>query len=274
MKKVLAVIFSILLAVSLTSCSQAENQTEESLEISVTSVETDISEDTSNELSEFSETYQESSLISSQNDSDSKQFIDTIVDTEKLGEKTKSIVTNILASGTLYMNVTGKIALFGGLTSQFDVELAKNGENIMKKFTFGDRSVKILQNDNDTYTINDQDQTATRSNNAETIANISESDLSDTIAEQILSYISSHFGFDSLQYEKSGSEKYENKNSDFEEYTSNNYTIKIYFDGNDPQYIVSTDQNHQTSVIEIHALNTSPESNLFQIPENYQIISE
>ncbi len=267
MEKGCILVFWVLLAVILTSCHQAETEISElsAVQNSIPSVQNsqviaEISENSSPELS------QQATSSMTEN---TKRFIEQFVSVDQLGEKTKSTLTSVFDSKELYADITGESELFGAVRVSFQAEFAKSDESLMKKLSLGGTSVTTIQNSQGTYLLDDDSKTALLTDSD------SESDLKNNLAGKIFSYVSANFGLtDSLQYVKNGSEIYQGKTYDFEEYCAGDKTLKAYFDGNQPTYLTSTDKNQQTSVITIHTLSFSADKTLFQIPDHYKIISQ
>lgn len=284
MKKIFLLLFSILLSLSITSCHKNES---EPSQISVT-----VSETVSSQISEVSTTSSlsaESSTESSQQSSEvstlsenaskisdySKKIIQKAVDINELGQQTQTALNNVLLYENIYLNVKGDIALFSGVSIPFQAEMARGDNAVMENFIVGESSVKIIQNSDGTFLIDDQNKTVSKTGGAFSPDNLPQ--IKDTknnytqndFANQIISYISQSFGLNSLKYIKNGSESYNGKNYSFDEYSADDKTIKVYFDNDLPVYITSHDQNNRESVIEIASLSSSPDKSLFTIPQTY-----
>ena len=293
MKKSIILLFTVLLSLSITSCHKSDN---EPSQISATVSET-ISEESSKQVSEKSQISSkpaESSVESSQQSSEisrlsenaskisdySKKIIEKTIDINDLGEQTKSAIDNVLQNEDIYINANGNIALFTGVSISFNAEMARTDDNIMEKFTVGENSVKIIQNQDGTFLIDDKNKTVSKTGGAYSPDNLPEIKDTETdytqndFANQIISYMSSSFGLKSLKYTKNGSENYNGKNYSFDEYSADDKTIKVYFENDLPVYIVSLDENNKKSVIEISSISSSPDKNIFELPKNYTMTEE
>ena len=303
MKKIMAVLFTALL---LTSCAQQENHVSEQPEISVMSEISDVSEvsrenskdtskeiskevsketskEVSKEISEVSEQSKEVSEVSEESEIKeisieaadySKQLVEKAVDVDELGERTQAYLTNVLESKNLYVDVTGEFALLGGLSVKFDAEVGRSDEGITEQFTLGDNSVKIIQNSDGTYIIDEKNKKATLVGGAydpDEELYTSDGYTQNSIANDIISYLSSNFGLKSLKYEKSGKEGYKGKQYDFDEYDADGRTVKVYFDGEKPVYIMSADGG-RVSEIKINSFTTEPDGKIFRVPDGYEIV--
>ena len=299
MKKIMAVLFTALL---LTSCAGHGNDVSESTEISVipeTSVVSEVSRETSKEISkevsketskeaskkvsevseqskEVSEVSEESEIkeISIEAADYSKQLVEKAVDVDELGERTRTYLTNVLESKNLYIDVTGEISLFGGLSVTFDAEVGRSDEGIIEKFRFGDDSVKIIQNGDGTYIIDDKNKKATLAGGAyDPNEELYTSDgyTQNSIANSIILCLSENFRLKSLKYEKSGKEEYKGRLYDFEEYDADGKVVKVYFDGEKPVYIMSP-EGKRFSEIEINAFTTEPDGEIFRVPDGYEMV--
>ncbi len=70
----------------------------------------------------------------------------------------------------------------------------------------------------------------------------------------------------------SGTTEYNGKSYDYEEFTVEGETVQYLFDGNDLK-IMKANVMGTESVVEIISLEKGADSNLFEIPEDYQMIS-
>ncbi len=291
MKKIILVLFTALL---LTSCTQKANEISEISEISEVSEVSEISEvsavsesseetskEESEKVSEISEVSQESKKESSAEVSESsfeaeypKEIIERLVDVSKLGDQTKGYMQKALGSQNIYMNVTGEFALFGGLSVKFNAELARSDSGIMEKFTLGEDSVRVIGNSNGTYLIEDTEKRAFLTGEAydpDEKLQIDDDLTQNSIANDILSQLSSSFGLDTLEYKGSGTEQYKGTEYSFEEYSTDGKTVKVYFDGETPVYIISKN-GQNVSEIAINAINNTPDESLFRVPDGYEIV--
>lgn len=297
MKKTALLLFAVLLSLSITSCHKNNN---ESSKIS-DNVSENVSETVTSQISEkppITPSHPENSLESSSKSSIqtsevsnisenaskiseySKKIIEKAVDINKLGEQSQNALKNILQNENIFMNVNGNIALFRGVSVSFQAEMARGDNGIMEKFTVGENSVKIIQNSEGTFLVDDKNQTVSKTGGAyssehlpeikDTESNYTQNDF----ANQIISYISSSFGLSSLKYSKNGSENYNGKNYDFDEYSADDKIIKVYFENNLPVYIVSYDEDNKKSVIEITDISSSPDISLFTLPESYKMTED
>ncbi len=69
-----------------------------------------------------------------------------------------------------------------------------------------------------------------------------------------------------------GTTEYNGKSYDYEEFTVMDETVQYLFDGNDLKIIKATVMGTE-SVVEIISLEKGADATLFEIPENYQLIS-
>lgn len=282
-KKVFIILFGVLI---LASCSnQAGEVSEISEKITVSSeISEEKSEDVSQVSEEVSETAESSAEVSEESEikeistdiSDySKQLVEKAVDVEKLGKRTKAYLVSVLESRNIYMNVTGELAVLGGIGIKFNAEVGRSDNGITEKFTLGENSVKIIQNGDGTYIIDDKNKTAELAGGAyEPNVELQTADgyTQNSIANDIISYISAGFGLKSLNYNESGKEDYKGKKYDFDEYSADGKTVKVYFDGEKPVYITSSD-GANISEIEINSFTAEPDENIFKVPDGYNIVS-
>lgn len=292
MKKIILVLFTALL---LTSCAQKANEVSEISEISqisevseiseisvVSEISKEVSKEEPKKVSEISEVSQESKKESSAEVSESsveiaeypKEIIEKLVDVDKLGEQTKGYMQKALESENVYMDITGEFALFGGLSVKFNAELARSDSGVMEKFTLGESSVKVIGNSAGTYLIEDTKKKAFLTGEAydpDEKLQIDDDLTQNSIANDILSQLSSSFGLDMLEYKGSGTENYKGTEYSFEEYSADGKTVKVYFEGDKPVYITSI-YGENVSEIAINAINNTPDESLFRVPDGYEIV--
>lgn len=279
MKRVFVFILTALIAVSLTACNKSEEKAEISNDNSVSTLyeNSEQSEEISEELSEQSEKPEISQTdTSSSDDNRASDLISMLVDKSKLSENTRKSVIDVLESDSFYMNIEGNIVIFGAVTSNFDVEIAKSNNNTLEIVALGNQKMKFITNEKGTYTVDDKKKTAILTvpakNNENSVKNSdNDSYTSNELANKIISYFASSLGLDSVKFKQSGNEEYEGKKYDFDEYTSDKADIKLYFDNSSLKYIVSTDKKDKQSVIKFNSLSSSPDSSLFEIPNDYTI---
>ena len=289
MKKIILVLFTALL---LTSCTQKANEISEISEISEVSEVSEISEvsavsesseETSKEESKkVSEISQESKTESSAEVAESsveiaeypKEVIEKLVDVGKLGDQTKGYMQKVLGNENIYMNVTGEFALFGGISIKFNAEIAKSDSGVMEKFTFGENSVKMLGNSEGVYMIDDTAKKAVSTGekyNPDEELKTEDGLTQNYIANEILSQLSSSFSLDMLEYKGRGTEQYKGTEYSFEEYSADGKTVKVYFEGDKPVYITSSNGG-SVSEIAINAIHNTPDESLFRVPDGYEIV--
>ncbi len=217
---------------------------------------------TSSELSQASDTADPSS-------SEKDSMIDNLVDVNQLGDKTKTNIIDVLENDSMDLSVNGKLTVTGGITVELNCTLAKSDNCLYFDLGLGDSHIKTIQNADGRYRVNDKDKTAVLENINEETSSFSSKD--DKLVKMVLSYISSALGLDDIHFKGTGNEEYNGQQYDFEEYSNSNGAVKVYFDHSVPQYIVSTKDSGQQSVITIHKLSKEPDSKLFIIPSDYQI---
>ncbi len=283
MKKIMTMIGVLLSAVMMASCGQPQQSDKEfSIAMPESSVQESSEAESSMEPSSQERREQESSQKASvseeashrdvSSDSRTREVISQLVDVEKLGDKTKAVLDETADNDSIYMDVRGDIVLFGGLTSQFDIQIAKSSDGLMESISLGEETLKFISNDDGVYQIDDTAQIARHTEQTDSLQEVSAETSVDAVVNQILAYLSHSFGLESLQYTRSGSEEYQGSLYSFEEYKADPYTVKVYFDGDTPKYLTSTDKNKQTSVLTVNALTSSPDQNLFTVPKNYTIV--
>ena len=287
MKKTIMVLFMALL---LASCAQQAEEVPEKSEISETGIVSEVSREESKEVSkensEVSKEIKKESSVEVSEESEiseisaevadySKQLVEKAVNTDKLGKKTKAYLINVLESKNLYMDITGEFAVFGGIGIKFNAEVGRSDGGVTERFTFGDNSVKILQNGDGTYIIDDINKTAKITGEAydsgeklQTFDGYTQN----SVANEIISSVSASFGLNTIEYAKSGTEDYRDTKYSFEEYNADGKTVKVYFDGDKPVYITSEDESGNNSVIEINAFTTEPDEEIFRVPDGYEIV--
>ncbi len=252
---------------------------EESKKESSAEVSKEISKEESKKVSEVSEESKkessaEVSEISGEVAEYPRQIVENIVDIENLGDKTKEYTQKSLESKDIYINATGRLAIFGGMEIKFHAEIAKSDSGVAEKFTFGKNSVKILRNSEGTYLIDDVEKRAVLTGepyNPDEKLQTEDGLTQNSIANEILQQLSLSFGLDKLEYKGSGTEKYKGRELNFEEYNADGENVKIYFDGDKPVYMVGTDGSNISEIV-VNTITDTPDEDMFVIPEGYAIV--
>ena len=254
MKKICIAVLTGIMALSVCACSNTEPASGESTEESQTSA-----------VSQSDSSVYESSIPEN-------PIISKFIDTSKLDEKTRRNVIGVLSSDSVELSASGKLAITGGISIGFDVDIAKDGENVSIEAECAGKKIKTITNADGKYTIDDDKKTAS----LEKISNDETSEQTlggNKIIESLASYFTSSFGLDSIEYKGNGNEEYNGKVYDFEEYTFESGTIKAYYDGDTPVYFVSTTDSGKESVITVNKLNNNVDKEIFNVPSGYEVIN-
>ena len=269
MKKLLIILFSALLMLSLCSCGSqssaeqslpvSEGQTAQtavitentSQEESVPSSETDLSYD---KTPEFSDTTDYSGTLAAR-----------FVDADRLSDRTKKNAVDIINGNAFYLDANGTLALPGGVSMEFSAAAARDGDKLfLHTSALGGESL-IIRNDDGIYSIDTAEKKASL---------IKGGDFSPFYSNEVISkaitYMSYVSGSGELSFVRGGSEEYQGSVLGFEEYKSGSSSIKLYYDNDTLKYITA-DSSGTVSQIEVNSLSSSPDPALFALPEGISV---
>lgn len=264
MKKILIAVLAGVMAVSVCACSHTEKE-----EFTQSSQESSAVSQSDSSSGESTAT---STITSTTDSTEENPIISQFVDTNKLDEKTRKNVTDVLSGDTVDMSASGKLSITGGISIEFNAAAAKKNDSVYLEMECAGKKIKILKNADGKYTIDDENKTATFekiTDDEQTSENLSGGS---KVISTLSSYFISSFGLDSIEYKGSGNEEYNGKAYDFEEYSFASGTIKVYYDSDTPVYFVSTTNSGKESVITINKLTTDVSDEIFNIPDGYKII--
>lgn len=265
MKKIFAALLVGLMAVSISACSNNNSSSNSSAPAASSSTQ---------QSSTVSET-QQSSQASSESSASSKD-ISKFVDVNKLGKKTLDNFVNKLSGDKMTLTISGESEMSAASSessatvSKVKMSIAKSNDNVYMNVSLsGSLSYDIttLTNEKGTYLMSSQTKTALFTPKSDTSEETS--DTANTIG--------SMFGstdFKNIEYKGDGTEEYQGKTYSFEEYTNNGSSLKMYFDGDKPEYIVSKDSTGKEETVKIDELSSDADESLFTVPSDYKITEQ
>ncbi len=275
MKRLLTVLAASLIVLSLCSCKN-ENSAQSSS--SAASSDSSIST-TESYVSSENNTYEspEKSLPSAEEPvfSDEKDYKDTLagkyLDINKLTDKTKKNVVDIINGDTLSLILDGNIAAAQGISFNFSTTVSKDGSKLYLSTTAVGRTNTILRDDTAVYSLDDKTKTASllQKLGEESSGEVSPFYKSDTVTRAV-TIITAIFGSNELSFVNSGNEDYDGFVYYFEEYKSGSTLIKLLYDGNTLKYVI-IDKDGSESLLTIERLSAVPDDSLLELPKDYKV---
>lgn len=275
MKRLLTVLAASLIVLSLCSCknenSAQSSSSAASSDSSISTTESYVSSE--NNTSESPE----KSLPSAEEPvfSDEKDYKDTLagkyLDINKLTDKTKKNVVDIINGDTLSLILDGNIAAAQGISFNFSTTVSKDGSKLYLSTTAVGRTNTILRDDTAVYSLDDKTKTASllQKLGEESSGEVSPFYKSDTVTRAV-TIITAIFGSNELSFVNSGNEDYDGFVYYFEEYKSGSTLIKLLYDGNTLKYVI-IDKDGSESLLTIERLSAVPDDSLLELPKDYKV---
>ncbi len=251
MKRLVAACLAALTLCSLTGCG-----------LSVGTKESSVSPapGTSSAVSKVSQSTEPGKPAKDRSGSELNKYVNVSSLTERAQEK----VVDVFDSGKFTLEAEGDVAIMRGLNLTFRIKLAKDGKKLYKSLFSAGQTVTSVTNDGGTYTLDADNKTAVKEQEEDSDS------LKDTLSQKLISYVMKCFGLNDLTYRQDGQEEFEGQTLSFEEYSSGDMVIKLYYDGDSPKYL-SAVNGSQKSLITVKQFSADADSTLFEIPSDYQI---
>ena len=260
MKKLIAAV-SLLLLITAAGCNNNKDNNESS------SAQDSVSEESSQtSLSGASE--DEVSTESSNSTDSGEALLSKYTNIDSLSDKSKKAMTDFLSSKEFTIEAEGSLAAAKGLTVKFSSKIVKGEAASYAKTSFMNIEYVTLRTKEGIYSIDEDSKTAVLTplpKEGETLQDISIIDK----AKQALPAFQT-FEYDNLSFIKSGDEEYEGSTFFCEEYSAGEFTLKLYYDGDDLKYITS-EKDGLVSVLTITNKTNTADKNLLQIPSGYTV---
>lgn len=278
MKKITVVLFSALLALSLTACG-GSNQTESNPSTSQASVASQASNTSENEESsdktEINNGEPESNPEASKTDSTTSEASKTESSKEEasttpsgttngdIGPLLQSCFIDVVSSGSFYLDATMNGVSAGQTVTDTPVIIATDGQKIYMRMSTMGIEITIMSDGEYVYMLNDQEKTGMKAS----ADSISTSDVTSTI------------NTDGLKLLSSGEEEFNGENCLYEEYSNEDEdsTVKYYFKNNALVGFHTSSGDEEVSLTYVDAttvvnkLTNDVPSSLFVVPSDYTI---
>ena len=256
--------------VSLSACGGQSGQEEQSLpDDSSSAVVAEISaaEEDDSKTESSQEQSPESASDKEHNDYSVSPY-SKYVNLDRLSDKTKTNVVDIITGNTMTVRAEGKLFIAAGLGADFNVFLSRDGDCMRLELSAAGKKAVILRNDSGTYSLDEDSKTAVLySDYTEERINPF---YSNPATKVMISYLTSMFGMNEINLSGSGQEEYSGASLSYEEYTAGNSVIRLYYDGNTLKNISIQKDGNQTELV-VREISSSADSSSFVIPTDYTV---
>ena len=271
MKKIIGILLASLTLMSLAACQNSSDSSQTSKNSGTSSGDSSAASQSGSETAsseQASEVSIAEAAFNIKKDYGDSTKLSEYMDLDILTDKTKTDVLDRLAADSMTMDVTGKIAIGDGINITFNATVAHDGDNSYFKTRYGSEESVVIRLGDVTYALDDDNKQAVK---VETIDKDTVS--KDPVNSQVLKYLTQSFELENLKYHENGVAEYKDELLTYEEYTSDKSTLRLYYDGNDLKYISNLKEGLE-SVITINSLTDTSDKTLFELPADYQIVSE
>ncbi len=197
-------------------------------------------------------------------------LISRFLDVSRLSDKTKQNIADVLCADAFSVSIKADIRLEETISTSLTITASADGIN--RYFSFdaaGNRNVYLV-NSSGAYVLSPSDKTARRLSDGEKTAAGVLSVADNPIVRQLLQSVLPDFGQAPLSFVQNGTELYREQPLDFEEYVLGRTSVKLYYDGNTPKYIL-LQKDSAKAELEFLSLRPDADPIFFSVPEDYTV---